>query len=119
MQPLRRCLDLIRGFRTRPEREWAAPAALYLSRVREEVEAGLRHIDFEEVTTEDRITFLECVIAWQVRVALGRGRFDLAVQVQRFGVERIAELYERAHGWRPVLLYGVPLSRERHSHQAG
>ena len=75
----------------------------------EEIEEGLRDIDFEEVTTEDRITFVECVVAWQVRSAPRCGRFDLALLLQRFGAERVAQLYERMHGWRPTLLYGVPL----------
>ena len=79
----------------------------------EEVEEGLRDIDFEDVTMEDRITFVEYAVAWQVRRALRRGRFDLALQLQRFGAERIALLYERTHGWRPILLYGVPSARGR------
>jgi len=74
----------------------------------ENVEEGLRDIDFDEVTTEDRITFVEAAVAWQVRRALGCGRFDLALRLQRYGAERTAQLWEKVHGWRPVLLYGVP-----------
>src|SRR5439155_7457197 len=72
-------------------------------RLAEEVEEGLREIEFDEVTTEDRITFVECAVAWQVRRALRCGRFDLAPRLQRFGAERVARLDERAHGWRPTL----------------
>jgi hypothetical protein len=81
---------------------------LLFRRLTAEVEQGLRGIDFDEVTIEDRITFVECAVAWQVRRALHCGRFDLALRLRRFGSERIAQLLERAHGWRPVLLYGMP-----------
>jgi len=77
-----------------------------------EVEEGLRDIDFDEVTTEDRITFVECAVAWQVRRTLRRGRFDLALRLQRFGTERIAQLCESLHGWRPVLGGQVPSDRD-------
>ena len=84
-----------------------------LRRLAADLEEGLRTIDFPEVTIEDRITFLEQAVAWQVRRALWNGRFDLAVRLQRVGAERIAEIHERRHGWRPVLLYGVPTPRFR------
>jgi hypothetical protein len=74
----------------------------------EVIEEGLRDIDYEEVTAADRITFVEAAVAWQVRQALRCGRFDLALRVQRYGAERTARLWERVHGWRPALLYGVP-----------
>jgi len=74
----------------------------------EVIEEGLRDIDYDEVTTPDRITFVEAAVAWQVRQALRCGRFDLALRLQRYGAERTAQLWERVHGWRPVLLYGVP-----------
>jgi hypothetical protein len=77
------------------------------------VEEGLRDIDFDEVTSEDRITFVEAAVAWQVRQALVCGRFDLALRLQRYGAERVAQLYERVHGWRPTLLYGVPSPTRR------
>ncbi len=73
----------------------------------DEVETGLRDIEFREVTVQDRITFIESLVTWQVRQALKVGRFDLAVRMQRYGVDRIAELHEQAQGWRPVLLYGT------------
>ncbi len=76
------------------------------------MEQGLRDIDFDEVTTEDRITFIEYAVAWQVRRALISGQFDLAIRLQQFGAERMARLYERVHGWCPVLLYGVPSRSE-------
>src|SRR5262245_12683116 len=74
----------------------------------EVIDEGLRDIDFEEVTTADRITFVEAAVAWQVRQALRCGRFDLALRIQRYGAERVAQQYERVHGWRPALLYGIP-----------
>ena len=60
----------------------------------QEIEEGLREIDFEEVTTEDRITFVEAVVAWQVRWVLGLGRFDVALRLRRYATERIARIYE-------------------------
>jgi len=81
----------------------------------DEVEQGLRDIDFEEVTLEDRIVFVELAVAWQVRRALWAGRFDLAVRLPQCGVQRIARLHESVNGWRPVLLYGVPVSMKRDS----
>lgn len=58
----------------------------------EVVEEGLRNIDYEEVTTLDRITFVEAAVGWQVRQALRCGRFDLALELQRYGAERTAQL---------------------------
>jgi len=55
-----------------------------------EVEEGLRDIDFDEVTTDDRIAFVEAAVAWQVRRTLACGRFDLALRIQRYGAERVA-----------------------------
>ena len=98
MQLPRRWTEHLRRSSSAPD-----PRVDDLWRLTEEVEAGLRAIDFEEVTTEDRITFVEYAVAWQVRRALSRGRFDLALRLRRFGAERIARLYERAYGWRPVL----------------
>ena len=83
----------------------------YLDRVAEEVEAGLRDIEFDEVTLEDRITFVEYAVAWQIRLALRCARFDLAVKLREFGAQRIADLHQDVHGWRPVLPYGVPSGR--------
>src|SRR5262245_37935391 len=102
--------------RLRRPRPGAAPRATPAAeagflRLAAEVEQGLRDIDFDEVTAEDRITFVECAVAWRVRWALRRGNFDLAIRLQRFGAERAAQLYESAHGWRPVLLYGVATTR--------
>ena len=65
---------------------------LELSELTEEVEAGLRDIDFDEVTVEDRATFVEHAVIWQVRRALRCAQFDLALALQRFGVRRIAQL---------------------------
>jgi hypothetical protein len=79
-----------------------------LRQLAHDIDADLREIDFAEVTTEDRIAFLEAGFAWQVRRALWAGRFDLAIEVQRFGAERIARLFAERNGWWPVLLYGVP-----------
>jgi hypothetical protein len=57
-----------------------------------EVESGLHEIDFAEVTTEDRATFVEHAVVWQIRRALHAGRFELALELQRYGVGRIAQL---------------------------
>jgi hypothetical protein len=89
--------------------------ALDPDRLMAEVEEGLRDIEFAEVTTEDRITFVEYAVAWQVRRALRCGRFDLALQLGRFGVQRIGELHAREHGFRPILLYGIPQAPRRNA----
>jgi len=107
---MRRWYERALGARSPAEPMRAAGLERELHRCAEELEQGLRDIDFDEVTIEDRITFVELAVAWQVRRALGRGRFDLAVRLQHVGAERIARLYESRHGWRPVLLYGVPAS---------
>jgi len=74
----------------------AAPSCerLELRELTEEIEVGLRDIDFDEVTLEDRVTFVEYAVVWQVRRALGAGQFDLALALQRFGVQRIEQLLE-------------------------
>ena len=107
-----------RRWRERLERAWGltlhdsvAPSRLHLPGFVGELEQGLGLIDFPEVTVEDRITFLEAAVAWQVRRALRAGRFDLAIRIQAFGAKRVMELMELDEGrydWRPVLLYGVP-----------
>ena len=74
---------------------WATGAADLdheLRRVASVVEEGLHDIDFEEVTAEDRATFVEAVIAWQVRRALRAGRLSVAVALRRFGADRIARI---------------------------
>ena len=38
-----------------------------------------------DVTIDDRISFMEYAVAWQVRRALGAGRFDLAIQLHGSG----------------------------------
>ena len=63
-------------------REHALQTELTFRRLTGEVEQGLRDIDFDEVTTEDRITFVEYAVAWQVRRALLCGRLDLAIRLQ-------------------------------------
>jgi hypothetical protein len=74
----------------------AAPRCerLELRELTREIEVGLRDIDFDEVTLEDRVTFIECAVVWQVRRALRSGQFDLALALQRFGVQRIEHLHE-------------------------
>jgi len=80
-------------------REWISGHAvahddqrLELDQLTSEVEDGLREIDFDEVTVEDRVTFVEYAVVWQVRRALRCGQFDVALAIQRYGVRRIAEL---------------------------
>jgi len=65
------------------------------------------------VTLEDRITYVEHAVSWQVRRALRAGRFDLALDLRSFGARRVGELLERFQQHRPVLLYGVPLDSAR------
>ena len=90
-----------RRWRERLERAWGltlhdsvAPSRLHLPGFVGELEQGLGLIDFPEVTVEDRITFLEAAVAWQVRRALRAGRFDLAIRIQAFGAKRVMELVE-------------------------
>ena len=63
-----------------------------LRRLTADIERGLQDIDFPEVTTEDRATFVRAAVAWQVKQALACRRFDLAVRLRRFGAERVARL---------------------------
>jgi hypothetical protein len=102
-------------WRDRLERTWGVSLEpshpwleAQLARCRDEWEAGLARIDFPEVTDEDRVTFLEHVVSWQIRRALRAGRFDLALAVRSLGARRIADLIERRQGWRPLLIHGVP-----------
>src|SRR5262245_2354392 len=69
-----------------------AEQALALRAFADELEAELREVDYEEVTLEDRMTLVEHVAVWQVRCALARGQFDLALGLQRLAVRRISEL---------------------------
>lgn len=73
-----------------PVRDGAASE--WLEAFLSEIERTLQEIDFDEVTTEDRVTFVECAVAWRVRQALGAGRFDLGVALVRFGERQVAEL---------------------------
>jgi hypothetical protein len=89
-------------WRERLERTWGvtlrphrSPLDLELERCLEEWEAGLRRIDFPEVTDEDRVTFLEHVVSMQVRRALGAGRFDLALALSSLGSRRVEVLRSR------------------------
>jgi hypothetical protein len=58
----------------------------------DKIESILRNIDFEEVTVADRITFVELAVDWQVCRVLERNRFDLAVELRKFGERQIARL---------------------------
>jgi len=107
-------------WRLRLERDWGVPLSTGRERRAAELEqwlgrleADLHQIDFPEVTLEDRITYLEHAVSWQVRRALLAGRFDLALEVRSLGALKIAELLERCEGRRPLLPYGVPLARLR------
>ena len=80
------------GVTLRPPRSALDPE---LERCLEEWEAGLRRIDFPEVTDEDRVTFLEHVVSMQVRRALRSGRFDLALALSSLGSRRVEVL--RSH----------------------
>jgi hypothetical protein len=100
-------------WRDRLEQTWGVtlhtpPLEAELARCLDEWESGLAQIDFPEVTDEDRLTFLEHVVSWQIRRALRAGRFDLAIAVRSLGAHRVADLVERRQGWRPVLIHGIP-----------
>ena len=108
-------------WRERFERTWgvvlpAATPALdaELARCLGELEAGLARIDFAEVTDADRVAFLEHVVSWQVRRALGAGRFDLAHAVIAQGRRAIADIVARTRGWRPILVPGRAGVRTSH-----
>ena len=96
-------------WQVRLERTWGVslrppPSRLELELARcvDEWDAGLARIEYPEVTAEDRATFLERVVCWQVRRALGAGRFDLALALTRLAPHRIAQLAERLER-RPLL----------------
>ena len=104
-------------WQVRLERTWgvslrppASPIELALARCVREWDAGLERIDFPEVTAEDRAAFLEQVVCWQVRRALGAGRFDLALALARLATHRVDGLLDR----RRPLLRVIP-GRERAS----
>lgn len=65
---------------------------LAYERLRSEIEASLRSIDFDEVTLEDRVSFVERAAVWQMRQAIRANRFDLALWLHKYAVERIAEI---------------------------
>ena len=67
-----------------------ADAALSLRGFADDIERVLREIDFEEVSVEDRIAFVQAAVDWQVRCALERGRFDAVVRLRQFEREQIA-----------------------------
>jgi hypothetical protein len=67
-----------------------------LIRLVAQVEAGLREISFDEVTLDDRAIFVEQAVVWQIRTALQTQRFDLALELQRYAVRRIAEIHASA-----------------------
>lgn len=81
---------------------------LAYARATAEIEAGLASIDFAEVTREDRVTFVEHAVVWQVRCALRAGLFDVALAVIRYGVARIAEIERSEPRYRLRLVRGAP-----------
>ena|SRR5207253_2742243 len=81
--------------------------ALAFDALTSEIVAGLESIAFDEVTVRDRVTFVEHAVVWQVRRALAAGRFDLALALQRWGVERIETLERgRPVAFQPMLVRG-------------
>jgi len=87
------------AWRARLARVWGvqlvdpeAPWRIEMDRFAAELDDGLQRIAYPEVTAEDRVTFLESAVAWQVRRALIAGRFDLAVRLARAGTERLGRL---------------------------
>ena len=108
-------------WRERLERTWGVvlPATTLaldaeLARCLAELEEGLARIDFAEVTDADRVAFLEHVVSWQVRRALGARRFDLAHAVSAQGRRAIADMVARRRGWQPVLVQGRAGGRTAH-----
>jgi hypothetical protein len=57
-----------------------------------EIEDGLRSIDLDGVTIEDRLPFVELSVVWQMRRALRSQRFDLALRLHGYGVDLLADL---------------------------
>jgi hypothetical protein len=97
-------LRWIRELRQAPH--GGAGGSLAFENLTAELEAGLRSIDFDGVTEEDRVTFLEQAVVWQVRGALRAGQFDLALELQRYGMDRIAGLERGQTRFRPRVIYG-------------
>ena len=60
-----------------------------------DIETALREIDYAQVTTDDRITFVRLAVEWHTRRMLECGRFDLAVRLRQYG-ERTIEALARA-----------------------
>jgi len=98
MTARRSAAALVRGAWTRFRCARAEPGtgSLDAGALIHEVEPGLDDIEFAEVTGEDRATFVEHAVIWQIRRALGAGQFDIALDLQRYGVRRIAELTDAA-----------------------
>jgi len=101
-------------WRERLERTWGvtlhpprSAVDVELARCVDQWERGLREIELPGVTDEDRVTYLEHVVSWNIRRALRAGRFDLALAIRALGARRVADLVERRQGWRPVLIHGV------------
>src|SRR5262245_48068164 len=66
-----------------------------------DLEEGLGELTFDEVTTADRIKFIECVRDQHLDRALAARRFDVAAALRRFADDRVAFLADRAR--RPSL----------------
>jgi len=58
------------------------------------LERDLAELEYEEVTAEDRVTFVEAVVEQGMRRALARGCFDLALRLRSYGRERVRALFE-------------------------
>lgn len=61
-------------------------------RLERALDAWLRDIDFEEVTLEDRIAFIESVVMHRIRRAVARGRLDLVPHLCGAGIRKAGEL---------------------------
>ncbi len=92
-----------------PRRRAIDPAdsdAVALRLLTAEVEDGLRSIDFDEVTLEDRLAFVEQAVVWQMRRALRASRFDLALSLHRYGIRRLGEIERGQVAFRPRVIRG-------------
>jgi hypothetical protein len=73
--------------RPAPCRAWDALQALA-----RDLDQGLQQLEFDEVTHDDRITYVTCVTDAHVRRAWRAGAAGLAASLRRLGDRRLARL---------------------------
>lgn len=82
------------------------PGAVARRRLERALDEWLRDIDFEEVTLEDRIAFIESVVAHRIRRAIARGRLDLVPPLCGAGIRKAGEVGARLAGPGPIARFG-------------